>query len=126
LAPRPSRDWPLSLCDITLVSGDDSLTLPLMSVGGKGVISVVANIVPADVKAMIEAFNAGDTAEATEWHRKLFPLCRAMFYETNPIPVKTAMRLLARLNGDLRLPLCPMSEANDERLKRALADYGLL
>jgi len=116
----------LSLCDITLVSGDDSLTLPLMSVGGKGVISVVANIVPADVKAMIEAFNAGDTAEATEWHRKLFPLCRAMFYETNPIPVKTAMRLLARLNGDLRLPLCPMSEANDERLKRALADYGLL
>jgi len=116
----------LSLCDITLVSGDDSLTLPLMSVGGKGVISVVANIVPADVKAMIEAFIAGETAKATERHLTLFPLCRAMFYETNPIPVKTAMRLLGRLNGDLRLPLCPMSEANEDRLKRALADYGLL
>jgi 4-hydroxy-tetrahydrodipicolinate synthase len=116
----------LSLCDITLVSGDDSLTLPLLSVGGKGVISVVANVVPADVKAMIAAFNAGEVAEATDRHRKLFPLCRAMFYETNPIPVKTAMRLLGRLNGELRLPLCPMSKANEARLKQALTDYGLL
>ena len=116
----------LSLCDIALVSGDDSLTLPLLSVGGKGVISVVANIVPADVKAMIAAFNAGEVSQALEWHRRLFPLCRAMFYETNPIPVKTAMRLLGRLNGELRLPLCPMSEANEGRLREALAGYGLL
>jgi len=116
----------LALCDITLVSGDDSLTLPLLSVGGRGVISVVANIVPADVKAMIAAFNAGDTADARDRHLKLFPLCRAMFYETNPIPVKTAMRLLNLLNGDLRLPLCEMSAENEARLRDALAAYGLL
>jgi 4-hydroxy-tetrahydrodipicolinate synthase len=116
----------LSLCDIAVVSGDDSLTLPIMSVGGKGVISVVANLVPADVKSMITAFNQGDHATAVRWHRRLFALCRAMFIETNPIPVKTAMRFLGRLNGDLRLPLCGMNPANEVRLKKALADYGLL
>jgi 4-hydroxy-tetrahydrodipicolinate synthase len=116
----------LSLCDITLLSGDDSMTLPLLSVGGKGVISVVANIVPQDVKAMISAYEGGDIKAAAAQHRKLFPLCKAMFYETNPIPVKTAMRLLGRLNGELRLPLCSMQAANEERLKKALTDYGLL
>lgn len=116
----------LTLCDITVVSGEDSLTLPLLSVGAKGVISVVANIVPADVKAMIEAFNAGNVTETTERHLRLFPLCRAMFYETNPISVKTAMRLLGRLNGDLRLPLCPMSDHTEAHLKEALEAYGLL
>lgn len=116
----------LSLCDITLLSGDDSMTLPLLSVGAKGVISVVANIVPQDVKVLISAYEAADITVAAEQHRKLFPLCKAMFYETNPIPVKTAMRLLGRLNGEFRLPLCPMQPANQERLEKALADYGLL
>jgi 4-hydroxy-tetrahydrodipicolinate synthase len=115
-----------ALSDITLLSGDDALTLPIMSVGGQGVVSVVANIVPADVKAMVGAFKGGRTPEAEERHRRLFPLCRAMFIETNPIPVKTAMRILGRLNGELRLPLCPMQPAHEERLKEALKDYGLL
>ncbi len=115
----------LSLCDITLVSGDDSLTLPLLSVGGKGVISVMANIVPRDVKALISAYESGDVKLAAERHKKLFPLCKALFYETNPIPIKTAMRLLGRLNGELRLPLCPMQLSHEERLKKALEEYGL-
>ena len=114
-----------ALSDITILSGDDSLTLPIMSIGGQGVVSVVTNIVPQDVSAMVRAFKEGKTTEAEERHRRLFPLCRAMFIETNPIPVKTAMRLLGRLNGDLRLPLCPMQPANEEKLKRALKDYGL-
>jgi len=115
-----------SLCDITLISGDDSLTLPIMSVGGVGVISVVGNIVPGDVKKMVAAFNEGDTAEATRLHGRLFPLCRAMFFETNPIPVKTAMKILGRLNGQLRLPMVPMSEANEARLRDAMRGYGLI
>jgi len=113
-------------CDITLLSGDDSLTLPLMSVGGEGVISVVANIVPRDVKAVIEAFREGHHDKARQLHLKLFPLCRAMFLETNPIPVNTAMKMLGRSNGDMRLPLCEMSESNQGRLRQALVDYGLL
>ena len=115
----------LSLCDITVLSGDDSLTLPLMALGGKGVISVVANIIPADVKAMIEAFQAGRTDEAVGRHRKLFPLCKAMFLETNPIPVKTAMALLGRDTGELRLPLCEMSAGNADKLRAAMKAYGL-
>ncbi len=115
-----------SLSDITLLSGDDSMTLALLSVGGKGVISVVANLVPKDMKAMIEAFSGGDVQRAAELHIRLFPLCRAMFIETNPIPVKTAMKLLGRLNGQLRLPLSPMSHANEEKLSKVLQNYGLL
>ena len=113
-------------CGITLLSGDDSMTLPLLSIGGKGVISVVGNIVPRDMRAMIAAYNNKDTAKAAECHRKLFPLCKAMFIETNPIPVKTAMRLLGRLNGVLRQPLWKMSEANEAKLAKVLEDYGLL
>jgi 4-hydroxy-tetrahydrodipicolinate synthase len=115
----------LSLCDITILSGDDSLTLPLMALGGKGVISVVANIIPTDVKAMIAAFNDGRMAEATAAHGKLFPLCKAMFIETNPIPVKTAMKLLGRGSGELLLPMCEMSDANVEKLAAAMQAYGL-
>lgn len=111
---------------ITVVSGDDTLTLPLMAVGGKGVISVVANIVPKDVAEMTHAALNGDWKRAREMHLKLFPLCQAMFYETNPIPVKTAMGLLGMINPELRLPLCAMSEANVKRLKEALQRYGLL
>jgi 4-hydroxy-tetrahydrodipicolinate synthase len=74
----------------------------------------------------VDAYNASDTAPAAERHKKLFPLCRAMFCETNPIPVKTAMRMLGRLNGEMRLPLCDMSQANEVKLRKALQDYGLL
>src|SRR5581483_10290821 len=95
-----------SLCDLTILSGDDSLTLPLMSVGGRGVVSVVGNIVPRDLKALVAAFDAGRIGEAMQWHRKLFPLSRDLLsVSTNPIPVKTAMKLLGRDSGELRLPM---------------------
>jgi 4-hydroxy-tetrahydrodipicolinate synthase len=118
----------ISLCGdrLTVVSGDDTLTLPLMAVGGKGVISVVANVVPKETAEMTRAALNGDWKRAKELHLRLFPLCKAMFYETNPIPVKTAMQLLGRLNGELRLPLCPMSQANRDKLQKALRAYGLL
>jgi 4-hydroxy-tetrahydrodipicolinate synthase len=111
--------------DLAVLSGDDSLTLPLMAVGGQGVVSVVGNIVPADMKAMVEAALSGDYAAATARHKKLFPLCRAMFIETNPISVKTAMKLLGRVNGALRLPMSPMAEENVAKLKAALEAYGV-
>ncbi len=116
----------LQLCNITVLSGDDSLTLPIMAVGGKGVISVVANIVPKDTSKMVHDFSGGRLKEAQEMHRKLFPLCRAMFIETNPIPIKTAMRLLGRLNGEMRLPLCKMTKEHETQLATALKKYGLL
>ena len=111
---------------ITVVSGDDSLTLPLMSVGGKGVISVIANIIPKETAEMTRAALNGDWKRAREINLRMFPLCKAMFYETNPIPVKTAMQLLGRLNGELRLPLSPMSDANKDKLAKAMKAYGLL
>jgi 4-hydroxy-tetrahydrodipicolinate synthase len=111
---------------LSFLSGDDTLTLPLMSVGGRGVISVVANIVPKDVSAMTRAFLTGDWKQARELHLKLFPLCQAMFYETNPIPVKTALAMMGKIREEWRLPLCPMSEANRKKLETALRSYGLL
>jgi len=116
----------LQSCNITVLSGDDSLTLPIMSVGGKGVISVVANIVPADTAALTKHCLAGDYAAARKLHYKLFPLCKGMFIETNPIPVKTAMKLLGRLNGEMRLPLCEMTKENEGKLSKTLKDYGLM
>lgn len=118
----------ISLCGdrLTVVSGDDTLTLPLMAVGGKGVISVIANILPKETAEMTRAALNGDWKRARELHLRIFPLCKAMFYETNPGPVKTAMQLLGRLNGELRLPLAPMSEANRDKLAKALKAYGLL
>lgn len=116
-----------ALCDLTILSGDDSLTLPLMSIGGRGVISVVGNIVPRDMQGLIAAFNAGKIAEAQHWHQKLFPLCRDMLgAATNPIPVKTAMKFLGRDTGELRLPMCPMDAASEAKLKETLQKYGLL
>jgi 4-hydroxy-tetrahydrodipicolinate synthase len=115
------------LCDLTILSGDDSLTLPLMSIGARGVISVVGNLVPRDMKALVSAFEAGRLKEAREWHRRLFPLCRDLLgAATNPIPVKTALRLLGRDTGELRLPLCSMDEAGEGRVRQTLAEYGLL
>jgi 4-hydroxy-tetrahydrodipicolinate synthase len=111
---------------LSFLSGDDTLTLPLMSVGGRGVISVVANIVPKDVADMTHAFLNGDWKRARELHLRLFPLCQAMFYETNPIPVKTAMGMMGMIKEEFRLPLCPMIEANRKKLEAALRAYGLL
>jgi 4-hydroxy-tetrahydrodipicolinate synthase len=116
-----------SLCDLTILSGDDSLTLPLMSIGGRGVVSVVGNIVPRDMKALVTAFDAGRVHDAQEWHRKLFPLCRDMLgVATNPIPIKTAMKLLGRGTGELRLPMCPLDAAGEARVRQTLVNYGLL
>ncbi len=116
----------LRRCDITVLSGEDSLTLPLMAVGAKGVISVVANIIPKDMMAMIRAFNDANMARALEINQKMFPICKAAFIETNPIPIKTAMKLMGLLNGELRLPLSPMTSAHEAQLSEVLADYGLL
>lgn len=112
--------------DFSVLSGDDNITLPLMSVGGRGVISVVANIVPRETAEMTHAALAGDWKLARELHLKLFPLSRAMFLETNPIPVKEAMGMMGMLETEFRLPMCPMGAANRERLKTILVQHGLL
>ena len=116
-----------ALCNLTILSGDDSLTLPLMSLGARGVVSVVGNLVPRDLKALVSAFDAGKYAEALRWHRRLFTLCRDLLgVATNPIPLKTAIRLLGRGNGEMRLPLCPLDEAGAARIRQTLTGYGLL
>ncbi|MFQ6042813.1 MAG: 4-hydroxy-tetrahydrodipicolinate synthase, partial [Candidatus Poribacteria bacterium] len=106
--------------DFILLSGDDVVTLPMMSVGGKGVISVVANIAPADVAAMCKAANEGNFAKARELHYKTLPLSIDLFIETNPIPVKTAMKVMGMLNGEMRLPLASMTEDNLAKLEATL------
>jgi 4-hydroxy-tetrahydrodipicolinate synthase len=117
----------LCTTDLTVLSGDDSLTLPLMSIGGEGVISVVGNVVPQDMLAMVTAYLAGDIARARQWHHKLFPLCRDMLgLATNPIPIKAAMKLLGRDTGELRLPMTPLDTASEAKLRKTLTDYGLL
>ena len=114
-------------CDITIVSGDDSLTLPLASVGGKGVISVVANVVPTDVKAMTDLILEGDLVSARQWHKKLFALSKNMLtLATNPIPIKTAMAMLDMCSAELRLPMTPLEEDKQVVLEKTLRDYGLL
>ncbi|MFA5430719.1 MAG: 4-hydroxy-tetrahydrodipicolinate synthase [Candidatus Omnitrophota bacterium] len=117
-----------ALCgeDFDLISGDDSLTLPVLSIGGTGVISVAANIVPADVAGLIDNYVSGKTAEARRLHYRLLPLIKSLFLETNPIPVKTAMGMLGMCEADLRLPLTSMSKDNAGRLRASLKDYGLL
>jgi 4-hydroxy-tetrahydrodipicolinate synthase len=116
-----------ALTNLTILSGDDSLTLPLLSIGARGVVSVVGNIVTKDMKALVGAFESGRIREAQDWHRKLFPLCRDMLgAATNPIPIKTAMKLLGRDTGELRLPMCPMDASGEARLRKTLAAYGLL
>jgi len=109
-----------------LISGDDSLTLPVLAICGTGVISVAANIVPADVAALIDNYCGGKAAEARRLHYRLLPLIKSLFLETNPIPVKTAMGMLGMCDADVRLPLTPMSEDNAGRLRASLKDYGLL
>lgn len=112
--------------DFLLISGDDALTLPVMSIGGVGIISVVANIIPRDVADMCAAFEKGDITRAQELHYKMLGLIKAMFIETNPIPVKTAMGLMKMIDPEMRLPLCEMLPENKEKLVKALKEYKLI
>jgi 4-hydroxy-tetrahydrodipicolinate synthase len=118
----------LELCGdkITVLSGDDFTTLPLMCMGGKGVISVVSNVVPADMAGMCNAFFKGDLAKARELHYKMWPLIEAMFIETNPVPVKTAVKMMGKITGEVRQPLCLMSAANEDKLRQVMQKYGLI
>lgn len=109
---------------LAVLSGDDSLTLPILALGGKGVISVFANLYPAHSAKMVQAFFDGDLDEARKLHYAMLPLCKALFVETNPIPVKTAMRILKRDTGALRLPLVPMAAETEAVLKRELDAFG--
>lgn len=112
--------------EFLLISGDDALTLPVLSIGGVGVISVVSNIIPKDIADMCAAFEKGDAKKAEEMHYKTLPLVKAMFIETNPIPVKTAMGLMKMIDPSLRLPLCEMLPENKEKLVKALKEYKLI
>jgi 4-hydroxy-tetrahydrodipicolinate synthase len=112
--------------DLTILSGDDSLTLPMLAVGAQGVVSVAANLVPREVMAMIAAFERGDLADARRRHLGLFPLCRDLLsIAANPIPVKTAMGLLGRIDGRMRLPLTPPDEDGLDALRDSLRRHGL-
>jgi 4-hydroxy-tetrahydrodipicolinate synthase len=113
--------------DLTILSGDDSLTLPMLAVGAEGVVSVIGNLVPRDVMGLIDAFGAGRIDDARQRHARLFPLCRDLLgLAPNPIPLKTALAFLGRGNGELRLPLCPLDERSASLLRSSLARYGLL
>jgi len=107
-------------------SGEDSLTFSLMALGGKGVISTVANIVPKEMSDLTDACLKGDWAKGRKLQLRLVPLIRAVFIETNPIPIKTALSLMGKCRGDLRLPLTPMSEGNLKKLSQAMAEFGLI
>jgi 4-hydroxy-tetrahydrodipicolinate synthase len=113
--------------DLTILSGDDSLTLPMLSVGAEGVVSVVANLVPREVAAMVEAFQGGRVDEARRRHARLFPMSRDLLgLAPNPVPVKAALSLLGRCRAEVRLPLCPLDEQGRGVVRRSLVSYGLL
>jgi 4-hydroxy-tetrahydrodipicolinate synthase len=118
----------IRLCgrDFDLISGDDFTNFPILSIGGVGSISVTANVAPADCAAMFDAFFAGNMDEALRLHYKLEPLHSAMFIETSPIPVKTALALMGKVKEEFRLPLCPLAVANKEKLKKVLKDFRLI
>jgi 4-hydroxy-tetrahydrodipicolinate synthase len=107
----------------TILSGDDSLTLPFMSVGAVGVVSVASNLFPAEICALVHAYQSGDAKLAENLHRKLFPLFKDLFIDPNPVPVKTALGWRGAMSGECRLPLCEMSEANQARLRKSLAEF---
>jgi 4-hydroxy-tetrahydrodipicolinate synthase len=110
----------------TVMSGDDSLTLPMMSVGARGVVSVAANAAPKQTAALVSAFLKGDVKKAAALHLKMFPLIKALFVETNPIPVKAAMGMMGLCRPEPRLPLTPLSSDARPALRKALKDFGLL
>ena len=111
---------------LTVLAGDDALTLPMMAVGGKGVITVTANIAPAEMAQLVKSFAEGKIEEARRIHFKLSPLFAALFFETNPIPVKEALSLMGKIDPELRLPLCPMANDTREKLIQALKDASLI
>ena len=117
----------LRLCGdrLAVFSGEDSLIFSLMALGGKGVISTVANVAPKETAQLAEACLKGNWEEGRDWQFKLLPLIRAVFIETNPIPIKTALSLMGKCTGELRLPLTPMGEGNLKKLRQAMADFGL-
>ena len=110
----------------TVLAGDDALTLPMLAVGARGVITVTANVAPADMAGMIDAWTAGNLTEARRLHYKLYPLFQALFLETNPIPVKHAVSLMGKCTTELRLPLCAMSQENLDKLTQVLKDLRLI
>ena len=117
----------IAATDLTVLSGDDSLTLPFMAIGARGVVSVIGNFIPNETIALCRAALDGNLAEARRLHHRLFPLCRDMLsLATNPIPVKAAMKLLGRDTGEMRLPMTELDEALLPKLKKSLADFGLL
>lgn len=116
----------LSMCDIDVLSGDDSLTLPMLAVGAKGVVSVAANVAPSEVAALIDSFNDCNLEEAQQIHYQLLPLFKTLFCETNPIPVKRALSMMGLINNELRPPLYPLLEQNEPTLKKVLEELGLL
>ena len=111
----------LSLCDTSIMCGDDSLTVPMMLLGAKGVISVASNIIPAELKKMTDACAAGDFVAAAALHKKYWRLFKDLFIESNPIPIKAAMAMLGMIEEEYRLPLCPLSDANREKLRRTIS-----
>jgi len=113
-----------SLCDITILSGDDAMTVPLMSIGAKGVISVISNLLPADVKSLAAAALSGDFRKAAAVHHRLFPLIRSLFIDGNPVGIKHAMRVAGRDTGELRLPLCEASEATKALIESLVQNVG--
>lgn len=116
----------LNRCDITVLSGDDSLTLPMLAIGANGVVSVAANVAPAEVAAMIDSFNECNMDEAQRIHYQLLPLFKVLFCETNPIPVKRALSMMNLVENELRAPLTPLSSENEPRLRAVLEKLGLL
>ncbi len=116
----------LDVCDLTVLSGDDSLTIPMMSVGAKGVISVASNIIPAEIVRLVNSFKAGNIELAMELHKKYYNFFKTIFIETNPVPVKAAMNLKGIIEEEYRLPLCPMLDSNKELLKESMKKIGLL
>lgn len=116
----------LSLCDIAVFSGDDSLTFPIICDGGVGVVSVVANVMPKEVSEMVALANTGKIEEARKLHYHLYSISKALFIETNPIPVKTALALMGKITEEFRLPICPISESNRAKLEQVLKGYSLI
>jgi len=112
--------------EFSVLSGDDNVTLPLMAIGGRGVISVIANLLPRETSDLVHAALDGDWKRARELHYRLFPIARAAFIETNPIPIKEAMAMVGMLEPEFRLPMCRMSDANRAKLKGILESFGLL
>jgi 4-hydroxy-tetrahydrodipicolinate synthase len=115
-----------SRCDITILSGNDSLNLPLLSIGAKGAISAVANVVPRLVSDMIDSFLSGDTKKAEEIHKRIFPLTKALLIETNPIPVKAALEMMGMIGGEIRMPLTPLSDKSASMLRTEMEKLELL